>query len=393
MTNPQTSPLLPVYHRADLVMVRGEGVYLYDETGRRYLDFASGIAVNSLGHCHPHVVKALREQAGVLWHCSNLYETPEQNRFASRLVQHSFADTVFFTNSGNEAVETGIKMLRRYHFAKGQPRPRIITVSGSFHGRSMACISAGKNARAVEGFGPLLDGFDQVPFGDFEALKAAVTPETGGILLETVQGEGGVRPLEKAYLQNVRSLCNDKDLLLFLDEVQCGMGRTGTLFAFESCCIAPDICSVAKGIGTGFPLGACLASAKAASGMVAGSHGGTYGGNPLAMAVGNAVLDCLLEDGFLTAVAERGAEFKAALEHVAYDYPALFHEARGVGLMLGLRTKVSPYEMVTALRLKGLLTAAASGDQVVRLLPPLLITSDHVNEAIQAIRDACGDWR
>jgi len=386
------SPLLPVYNRADVTMVRGEGVYLIDDAGKRYLDFASGIAVNSLGHCHPHLVAALTEQVKTLWHCSNLYQAPGLLRLAERLTEASFADTVFFTNSGAEAVECGIKMIRRYHSAKGMPRPHIITAQGSFHGRTLACISAGQNKRAIEGYAPLLPGFDQVEFNNLEALQAAVTPQTGGILLETVQGEGGIRPHGKEYLQGVRRIADQHDILLFLDEVQCGMGRTGSLFAFEPYGITPDICSVAKGIGSGFPLGACLATVRAGSGMTMGSHGGTYSGNPLATSVGNAVLDILLAEGFLAQVTRIGECLRAELQRLADEFTFLIPEVRGVGLMLGIKTSVPPAQFVTRLRENGLLTVASSGDNVIRFVPPLIITEEDVKKAIAVVRKTCVEW-
>ena len=388
----QTPPVLAVYNRADIVMVRGEGVYLYDSHGKRYLDFAAGIAVNSLGHCHPHLVEALQRQAATLWHCSNLYRMPGLELLCARLAEHSFADTVFMTNSGAEAVECGIKMIRKFHASNGKLRPRIITATGSFHGRTLACISAGRNPRATEGFGPLLDGFDQVEFDNLDALRRAIGPETGGILLETVQGEGGIRPHAKEYLQAVRRLADEHDLLLFLDEVQCGMGRTGSLFAFEPYGIAPDICSIAKGIGGGFPVGACLATARAASGMTVGSHGGTYGGNPLATASANAVLDIMLEKNFMHGVAAVGAKLKSTLADVAAKFPQLIEEVRGVGLMLGLKVKVPTRDMVSKLRAGGLLAVASSGDNVIRFVPPLVITPAHVEEAKTIITKICTEW-
>lgn len=373
-------------------MVKGEGVYLIDDRGRRYLDFAAGIAVNSLGHCHPHLVDALTAQAQTLWHCSNLYRMPGLERLAERLVENSFADTVFLTNSGAEAVECGIKMIRKTQSASGTPRPRIVTAEGAFHGRTLAAISAGRNARAIQGFEPLLEGFDQVPFGDVDALARAVGPETGGILLETVQGEGGIRPHAIDYLRAARDIANENNLLLFLDEVQCGMGRTGSLFAFEDYGIAPDICSIAKGIGSGFPLGACLATERAALGMTTGSHGGTYGGNPLATAVGNAVLDILLADGFMRHVRTVGGYLKDELQKAVEAFPALLEEVRGVGLMLGLKVKMPPQKMVEALRAQGLLTVASSADQVIRLVPPLIISEVHVREAAAILRKVCEAW-
>jgi acetylornithine/N-succinyldiaminopimelate aminotransferase len=389
MRSADDSPLLAVYNRADLVMRRGEGVYLFDEEGRRYLDFAAGIAVNALGHCHPHLVAELRAQAGELWHCSNLYHTASLTRFAERLTQASFADKVFFTNSGSEAVECGIKMVRRYHHAKGRPRPRIVTVTGAFHGRTLACISTGQQKRATAGFGPLLDGFDIVPFNDVAALEAAIGPETGGILFETIQGEGGIFEATRAFAQAARALCDARDLLLFLDEVQCGMGRSGSLFAFEQLGVIPDLCSAAKGIGGGFPLGACLANARAASGMTKGSHGGTYGGNPLAMSAGNAVLDCLLAPGFMENVMRAGDYFAASLDEIKYEFPHLFDERRGRGLMLGLHMKIAPQGLTALAQAKGLLLASASGDDVIRFLPPLIVTQAQIDEGMALFRQAC----
>lgn len=387
-----TSPLLPVYHRTSLVMQRGEGVYLFDDTGKRYLDFAAGIAVNSLGHCHPHVVEALTKQAKTLWHCSNQFHTRPLDTLAQRLAEHTFAEKIFFCNSGVEAVECGIKMIRRYHYMRGDTaRNRIITVQGSFHGRSLAAISASQSQRVTEGYGPLLDGFDQVPFGDTEALERAITHRTGGIMLETIQGEGGVREITHNYLRALRRIADENGLLLFLDEVQCGMGRAGKLFAFEYAGITPDICSVAKGIGTGFPLGACLSTDKAASGMTPGSHGSTYSGNALAMAVGNAVLDVLLEKDFITNVARTGAMLRLRLDTLAKAFPHIIEEARGVGLMLGLKLKVKNTDMVKQLRQNGLLTVSA-WDNVIRIVPPLIITEAHSEEAVNIIRTTCEAW-
>ncbi|HEU5048387.1 MAG TPA: aspartate aminotransferase family protein [Rickettsiales bacterium] len=383
----QIASLLPVYNRTDIVMVRGNGAYLFDEAGKQYLDFASGIAVNSLGHCHPHLVESLTKQAQELWHCSNLYRTPGLEKFAERITNHTFADKVFMTNSGTEAVECGIKMIRRFHYANGTPRPRIITVTGSFHGRTLACISAGRSPKAVEGYEPLLEGFDQVPFGDLEAARAAVTPQTGGIMLETIQGEGGIRPQGMEYLQGLRKLADEHGLLLFLDEVQCGIGRTGRMFAFEHYGITPDICSIAKGIGGGFPVGGCLATAHAAKGMTPGSHGGTYGGNPLATSVANAVLDVMLKDGFMECVQKVGDQLKDALQRTMNDFPHVIEEIRGMGLMLGVKTKPRATEIVARLRERGLLTVALASDNIIRFLPPLIITQSHVEEAVRILRD------
>ena len=294
------TPLLPTYSRADVAFERGEGPYIYSTSGERFLDFGGGIAVNVLGHAHPHLVAALTAQAAKLWHTSNLYRIPGQERLAERLVAATFADTVFFGNSGAEAVECSIKMARKYHAARGEPqRYRLITVEGAFHGRTLATIAAGGQKKYLEGFGPKVEGFDQVPFGDHEALIQAIGPETAGILIEPIQGEGGIRPFGWDYLRTLRALCDEQGLLLVLDEIQTGFGRTGKLFAHEWAGIAPDIMAIAKGLGGGFPVGACLATEKAAAGMTSGTHGSTFGGNPLAMAVGNAVLDVVLAPGFL----------------------------------------------------------------------------------------------
>ena len=384
-------PVLPIYRRTDFAITHGEGAYLWDEHGKKYLDFAAGIAVNALGHCHSHVVKALEVQARKLWHISNMYRQPELERLAQRLVDATFADTVFFTNSGAEAVETGVKMVRKYFYAHGKPeKTRIITFEGGFHGRSITAISATRNPKTTEGFAPLLEGFDVVPWGDHDALRAAITPQTAGILIEPIQGEGGIRALPAPCLQGLRALCDEHDLLLFLDEVQCGMGRSGMLFVHEYAGVTPDIMAVAKGIGNGFPLGACLATEKAALPMGLGSHGGTYGGNPLAMAVGNAVLDIILANGFLDQAAAVGAQLKARLEQLARDYPAIIAEVRGMGLMLGLKCTGPSLPLVERLRERGLLTAPAN-DHVIRILPPLIIQRRHVEEAMVILNAACHD--
>lgn len=381
------TPFLPVYRRCDIAIVRGEGPYLFDDQGKRYLDFASGIGVNSLGHAHPALVKALSEQAQQLWHCSNLYQIPGLARLAERYVAATFADTVFFCNTGTEAVECGIKMIRRHFAARGQEkRHRIITFEGGFHGRSMACISAGGNELARRGFAPLLDGFDSVPFNDLAATAAAIGENTAGILVEPVQGEGGIRPATAEFLRGLRDLADRHGLLLFFDEVQCGMGRLATLCAHEHYGVTPDIMSVAKGIGGGFPLAACMATEYAASGLTPGSHGSTYGSNPLAMAVGNAVLDEIQREGFFDNVRERGAQMKAGLEELAQRLPALIAEIRGEGLMLGIRMQagVDHREQAQRLREHGLMTAPAE-ENVLRLLPPLNIKPDQVVEALDIL--------
>ncbi|WP_029350630.1 aspartate aminotransferase family protein [Bosea sp. 117] len=382
-------PVLPTYNRIDLVFERGEGAWLFTKDGKRYLDFTAGIAVNVLGHAHPHLVAALTEQAGKLWHLSNLFRIEGGERLARRLTDATFADTMFFTNSGAEALECAIKMARKYHSANGQPeRYRIITFEGAFHGRTLATIAAGGNPKYLEGFGPAMPGFDQVPFGDLAAVKAAIGPETGAILIEPVQGEGGVRGASWPFLRELRALADEHGLLLVLDEVQCGVGRTGKLFAHEWAGITPDIMAVAKGIGGGFPVGACLATAEAAKGMTAGTHGSTYGGNPLAMAVANAVLDVVLEDGFLERVRDTALRLRQRLAELKDRHPAIIAEVRGEGLLLGLRTLVPNGELIAAMRAEGMLAPAAA-DNVVRLLPPLNIGEAEIDGAFERIDAAC----
>lgn len=383
------SAVLPVYRRSSLEIVRGEGVYLFAADSARYLDFASGIAVNSLGHCHPHVVAALKSQADTLWHCSNMYRTPGLERLAERLTAASFADKVFFCNSGGEAVECGLKMIRKYQDMIGKAgRYRVITMTGGFHGRTLACISAGGNEIARMGYDPLVDGFDCAEFNNISDVEQKIMPQTAAILVEPIQGEGGVRVASHELLQGLRALADKHGLLLMVDEVQCGMGRTGALFAHEQYGVKPDIVSVAKGIGNGFPLAACLAVDKVATCMSPGTHGSTYGGNPLAMAVGNAVLDVLLAEGFLERVAHVGALLKEGLYELTARYPKLLAEVRGTGLMLGLRPAVPHIALVDRLRARGLLTAPAE-DNVIRIMPPLVIEEEHVTEAISIISSVC----
>ena len=383
------SPLLPTFARIGLSFERGEGPWLITKSGERYLDFAAGIAVNSLGHAHPHLVKALQDQAAKLWHISNLYEIPEGAKLAQRLVDHTFADTVFFTNSGAEALECAIKMARKYHYASGHPeRYRILTFEGAFHGRTLATIAAGGQAKYLEGFGPKVEGFDQVGFADHEAIERAITPETAAILIEPVQGEGGVRPVPAQCLRGLRELCDKHGLLLIFDEVQCGVGRTGKFFAHEHAGVTPDIMAVAKGIGGGFPLGACLATQEAGKGMTAGTHGTTYGGNPLAMACGNAVLDVVLEPGFLDHVQKMALLLKQKLASLGDRYPDVIESVRGEGLLIGLKAKVLNSDLVAALRHEKLLSVGA-GDNVVRLLPPLTITESDIENAMQRLEKAC----
>jgi len=382
------TPLYDTYARAPLRFERGEGVWLIAEDGTRYLDFAAGVAVNSLGHAHPHLVAALKEQADKVWHLSNLYEVPGQESLSRRLTEATFADRVFFTNSGAEALECAIKTARRYHFSKGQPEKfHIITFEGAFHGRTLATIAAGGQAKYLEGFGPKAPGFYQVPFGDMGALKAAITEETAAILIEPIQGEGGIRTVPKEFMQELRALCDEYGLLLILDEVQSGVGRTGKLFAHEWAGVTPDIMAVAKGIGGGFPLGACLATEEAASGMVAGTHGSTYGGNPLAMAVGNAVLDVILADDFLQNVRDVSLVFRQGLASLADRFPDVIEEIRGEGLMLGIKAKVPSADLLKAIRAERLL-AVPAGENVIRLLPPLVTTAEEAREGLTRLERA-----
>ncbi|MEL6582592.1 MAG: aspartate aminotransferase family protein [Pseudomonadota bacterium] len=376
------SPVMPTYARAPLSFVEGAGPWLTTDQGDRYLDLGAGIAVNALGHAHPKLVAALEAQARRLWHTSNLYDVPNQRALAERLTDLTFAETVFFTNSGTESMECAVKMARKYWYEKGEPqRTRIITFEGSFHGRTIAMISAAGQEKLTKGFGPLLDGFDQVPFGDHEALKDAITDETAAILLEPVQGEGGIRPIPEQCLQGVRELCDEHGLLLLFDEIQCGVGRTGKLFAHEWSGITPDIMAVAKGIGGGFPLGACLATAEAASGMTAGSHGSTYGGNPLGCAVGLALIDEVAEPEFLGHVSRAAGHFRQGLEGLVASHPKVFDHVRGSGLMLGIKCKATNGDIVQAGYAEHVLTVPA-GDNVVRFLPPLNITIDEIDEGL-----------
>ena len=382
------APLYETYMRAPLRFTRGEGVWLIAEDGERYLDFAAGVAVTSLGHAHPHLVAALKDQADKVWHLSNLYEVPGQESLGRRLTEATFADKVFFTNSGAEALECAIKTARRYHFAKGHPgKFHILTFDGAFHGRTIATIAAGGQEKYIEGFGPKAPGFLKLPFGDIAAVKDAITEETAGILIEPVQGEGGIRPVPKEFMQELRQLCDEFGLLLILDEVQSGVGRTGKFFAHEWAGITPDIMAVAKGIGGGFPLGACLATNEAASGMVAGTHGSTYGGNPLAMAVGNAVLDVVFEDGFLEHVRDVALVFRQGLAALKDRFPEVIEDVRGEGLMLGIKAKIPVADLLKAVRAEKLLGVPA-GDNVLRLLPPLTVTAEEAREGLARIERA-----
>ncbi|MFK7752614.1 MAG: aspartate aminotransferase family protein [Sedimentitalea sp.] len=374
--------VLPTYSRAPLTFVKGSGTWLHEADGRRFLDLGAGIAVNALGHANPVLVDALTQQANALWHTSNLYQIPQQQDLADLLVAHSFADTVFFTNSGTESCELAVKMARKYWFDKNQPeRIEIITFDGSFHGRSSAGIAAAGSEKMTKGFGPLLPGFVHLDWGDHEALSAAITDTTAAILIEPVQGEGGIRPLPDQCLKGLRDLCDEHNILLILDEVQCGVGRTGKLFAHEWAGIEPDIMMVAKGIGGGFPLGAVLATENAASGMTAGTHGSTYGGNPLGCAVGKAVMQTVTAPGFLDDVNRKAGFLRQKLEALVASHPDVFEEVRGAGLMLGLKCKTPNIDMVNAGYDQGVITVPAA-DNVIRLLPPLTITQDEITQSL-----------
>ncbi len=374
--------VLPTYNRAPLTFVKGEGAWLTEADGRRFLDLGAGIAVNALGHAHPALVAALTEQAHALWHVSNLYNIPQQQALADKLVEHTFADTVFFTNSGTESCELAVKMARKYFYDKGQPeKVEIITFDGSFHGRSSAGIAAAGSEKMTKGFGPLLPGFVHLTFGDLDGVTNAITDTTAAILIEPVQGEGGIRPVPDAELKALRQICDDNGLLLILDEVQCGVGRTGKLFAHEWAGITPDIMMVAKGIGGGFPLGAVLATEEAASGMTAGTHGSTYGGNPLGCAVGCAVIDQVATPAFLEGVNRKAGLLRQKLEGLIADHPEVFEEVRGSGLMLGLKCKPTNIDVVNAGYDNEVITVPAA-DNVIRLLPPLTLTEDDIAQAL-----------
>jgi acetylornithine/N-succinyldiaminopimelate aminotransferase len=380
---------LPTYARADLAFERGEGAWLYTAAGERYLDFTSGVAVNALGHAHPALVKALTEQAHKVWHVSNLYRIPDAERLADRLCAASFADVVFFCNSGTEALEGAIKTARKYHAVSGRPeRYRIVTFEGAFHGRTLAALSATGNKKYLDGFGPPVEGFDQVAYGNIDAVKKAITPETGAILIEPVMGEGGVRVVPHAFLRALRELCDQRGLLLIFDEVQSGIGRTGKLFAHEHSGVTPDIMAIAKALGGGFPVGAFLATSEAGKGMTAGTHGSTFGGNPLAMAVANAILDVVNTKEFLAQVRQTSLRLKQRLAELKDRHPSVIAEVRGEGLLMGLRMVPPASAMVDELRAENML-APAAGDNVVRLLPPLIIGDEEVAEAVARIDRAC----
>jgi acetylornithine/N-succinyldiaminopimelate aminotransferase len=391
MSTSATSHLLPVFARVDLGFTHGEGCWLTATNGDRYLDFTSGVAVNALGHAHPALVAALQEQATKLWHMSNLFKSPDGEKLAARLCEQSFADFVFFCNSGAEAMEGLIKLVRHYHFTKGHgERYRIITFEGAFHGRTLATLAATGSAKYLEGFGPPMDGFDQVPHGDLEAVKKAIGPHTAGILIEPVQGEGGVRSAPVSFFKALRQLCDEHGLLLAFDEVQTGMGRTGDLFAYRRLGVTPDIMSLAKALGGGFPIGAVLASAEAAKGMAPGSHGSTFGGNPLAVAAANAVLDVMLKPGFFDHVQKMSLLIKQKLASVVDRYPAILSEVRGEGLLVGVKAVVPSGDLVNALRDQKLLTVGA-GENVVRFLAPLIVNESEIDHSVQCLERACAD--
>jgi len=382
------SPVMPVFARADIAFERGEGAWLVASDGRRFLDFAAGIAVNSLGHCHPHLVAKLKDQVDKLWHTSNLYRVTGQETVAARLVANSFADTVFFCNSGAEAVECALKMVRRFQQAQGhKDKYRVITARGAFHGRTLATISAGGQEKHLDGFAPKVDGFDQVALGNLNEARAAVTAATAAVIVEPVQGEGGIIPCDQQYLRGLRAMADEFGLLLIFDEVQCGMGRTGKLFAYEWSGVAPDVMALAKGLGGGFPVGACLATERAAQYLTPGSHGSTFGGNPLAMAAADAVLDIMLAPGFLDRVSATADKLWARLEAIVRKHPAVFTEVRGKGFMLGLKCVKPNTEMSARLMDGGLLTVTA-GDNVLRLVPPLIVGDAEISAAVDIIDKA-----
>jgi acetylornithine/N-succinyldiaminopimelate aminotransferase len=389
MTDSAVSHLLPVFARVDLAFERGEGAWLTATNGDRYLDFTSGVAVNALGHAHPQLVAALQEQATKLWHMSNLFKSPDGERLAARLCDQSFADFVFFANSGAEAMECAIKVTRKHHAAKGHPECyRIVTFEGAFHGRTLATLAATGSAKYLEGFGPPMDGFDQVPHGDIEAVRRAIGPNTAGILIEPIQGEGGVRSAPPAFYKALRQLCDDNGLLLIFDEVQTGMGRTGDLFAHRRIGVTPDVMPLAKALGGGFPIGACLATADAAAGMTPGSHGSTFGGNPLAVVAANAVLDVMLKPGFFEHVQKMSLLLKQKLASVVDRHSDVLSEVRGEGLLVGVKAVVPSGDLVTALRDQKLLTVGA-GDNVVRFLPPLIVSAAEIEDSVERLERAC----
>jgi acetylornithine/N-succinyldiaminopimelate aminotransferase len=384
-----SSAIVPTYARADVSFERGDGCWLTSTSGERYLDFGAGIAVSSLGYSHPHLVETLVSQGEKLWHTSNLFQMPEGERFARRLADATFADLVFFANSGAEANEAAIKMARRFHASSGHPeRFHILTFEGAFHGRTLATLAAGGQAKYLEGFGPKVEGFDQIPITDLAAVEAWIGPQSAAIMIEPIQGEGGVRVIDRAFLRGLREICDQRGVLLIFDEVQCGMGRSGKLYAYQHIGVAPDILTSAKGLGGGFPMGACLATESAAKGLTIGSHGTTFGGNPLAMAIGNAVLDVVLAPGFLDHVAMMGLFARQKLAELKDAHPRIIEEIRGEGLMIGVKTKIPPAEFAKLARDEKLLTIPA-GDNVTRFVPPLIVSEEEVAEAVRRLDKAC----
>ena len=383
------SSILGTYARRNISFKEGKGCYLFSGNGEKYLDFVQGIAVNVLGHCHEHLVNAIKEQSSKLWHVSNVFVIPEQEKLAKKLTENTFADFVCFQNSGSEATEAGIKIARKYFHTIGKPeKNRIITFEGAFHGRTLAALFAANNKKHIDGFGPKVEGFDQVPFADYEALKKTITKNTAAIMVETIMGEGGIKVLPDSFLKKLRKICDENELLLMLDEVQCGIGRTGNFFAFESSGISPDIVPIAKGIGGGFPLGACLVSKKASVGMTPGTHGSTFGGNPLAMFVGNAVLDVVLEKDFLKQVREKSKYFYDGLSNLKKNYPKIISEVRGVGFMLGLKLLSDNNEFLERLMDNKMLAVKAS-ENVIRLFPPLTVEKKEIDEALSKLEKTC----
>ena len=387
------SALLNNYARKKIFFVKGKGCYLYSSTGTKYLDFVQGIAVNSLGHCHDHLVKTINKQSKKLWHVSNAFMIAEQEKLAKRLTQISFADFVAFQNSGAEATELAIKIARKYFYSKGKPKKnRILCINNSFHGRTLATIFASNSKKATEGFGPKVDGFDHFNFGDHKSLEKSITKRTAAIMVETVMGEGGIKVIPDYCLKGLRKLCNKKNILLILDEVQCGIGRTGKFFAFEYAGIKPDIVPIAKGIGGGFPIGACMMTKKIASCMGPGTHGSTFGGNPLAMSVGNAVLDQILKKGFLKNVQSVGKYFYSQLDQLQSEFPNVIKEVRGLGLLVGIKVKPDQNLFVKKLLINKLLTIRAA-ENVVRLLPPLNVKKENIDQAIVILRKVCKSFK
>ena len=387
------SSILDTYARKKISFKKGKGCYLYADDGKKYLDFVQGIAVNSLGHCHSHLIKTINKQSKKLWHVSNAFIIPEQEKLAQRLCKHTFAEAVAFQNSGTEATELAIKLARKYFYSQGKKnKNKVVTFQGAFHGRTLAALFAANNPKHIEGFGPKVNGFDQVPFADHEALKKAVTDDTAAIMVEPIFGEGGVKVVPDYCIKGIRELCDEKDVLLILDEVQCGVGRTGKFFAFEHTGVIPDIVPIAKGIGSGFPIGACLMTKKVASCMTPGSHGSTFGGNPLAMSVGNAVLDIIFKKGFLKNVQKISKYFHKELHKLQSEYPKVVKEVRGVGLLAGLEISKDQTEFIKKLSDNKLLTVKAS-ENVVRLLPPLTVKKQNIDEAVIILKKVCKTYR